>query len=342
MQTWHRTLSLWALTALLLGSALYGSATPLTTVEHPPQPLSAAYLSRMHTWSYSSKGADILRPDKEVTLVNHVGSGCLTFMFFAMNERMRIRLYVNGEKTPSIDMASDIGAGYGFGGPKDVYGTRVMGRYGGQFYNYHVPYQSSIRVTLLPTTQNLNSATGTNVWYTIRGTDNLPLNVGGLTLPKSTRLYLYRNEPILAKPLQEFNLCDVNGAGMLYLVVMTAHGLAHTGIPQTDLGFMEGCFRAYIDGAKDPEYLSSGMEDYLLGSGYFNQNQVYSGYIGGLTYLDKNQAKFSAYRFNDTDPVFFSKGLRLTLRDGDTVDGQVIYNPQPTSFRTYTWVYKWQ
>lgn len=333
---------LFAVIAVLLFSVLLSNWTRAAVSPSAPHPLSAAYLATLKTWSVSAKGADILRANTEVTLVNHKGSGCLTMMWFAMEERTRIRVYVDGETKPSIDMASDLGAGYGFGGSPAPTGSRVMGRYGGQFYNYHIPYQTSIRVTLLPITKVFNAGIGTRVYYTIRGTDNLPLIVGGLTLPKNTRLYLYRNEPITAKPLQEFNLCNVKGAGMLYLVVMTAHGLAKTGIMFTDLAYMEGCVRAYIDGSPTPELLSSGMEDYFLGSGYFNQNQTYYGTVAGLTYLNKADAEFSAYRFHDTDPVFFSRGFRLTLRNGDTYPGgQPVFNPQATRFRTYTWLYQW-
>ena len=320
---------------------LMTSCTPAAVPPSAPHPLSAAFLATLKTWSATRKGAYILRPNTEVTLVDHKGSGCLTYMWFAMEERTRIRIYVDGETKPSIDMASDIGAGYGFGGSPAPVGSRIMGRYGGQFYNYQIPYHTEIRVTLLPMTTVFKAGTGTGVWSTIRGTDNLPLIINGLMLPKNTRLYLYRNEPIVARPLQEFDLCSVKGAGMLYLVVMTAQGLAHTGIMQTDLGFMEGEVRAYIDGAATPEYLSSGLEDYFLGSGYFNQNQTYYGSMAGVTYLNKANAAFSAYRFHDTDPVFFSHGFRLTLRDGDRAGNVVINNPQATEYRTYTWLYQW-
>ena len=103
---------------------------------------------------------------------------------------------------------------------------------------------------------------------------------------------------------------------------------------------MEGCIRAYLDGDAEPEYLSSGLEDYFLGSGFFHQNQPYCGAVAGLTYLDKQNA-FSAYRFHDDDPLFFQNGLRLTCRCGEDLEGVFLHDPPPAVYTTYAWVYHW-
>ena len=58
-----------------------------------------------------------------VEVFHRVGAGCLTHMWFAMDLRTRIRVYVDGEKTPSIDMAQDLGHGYAYGGPPEPWGA---------------------------------------------------------------------------------------------------------------------------------------------------------------------------------------------------------------------------
>ena len=88
-----------------------------------------------------------------------------------------------------------------------------MGRYGAQFNTYHIPFSNSVRVTLFPMTKVFDAGTGKKGWWTIRGTENLPLIIGGMRLPDSARLKLYTLEPYEAKPLEEFNLCGVQGAG---------------------------------------------------------------------------------------------------------------------------------
>ena len=237
-------------------------------------------------------------------------------------------------------MALDLGHGYAFGGPPEPWGNSKMGRYGGQFNNFHIPYGTEIRVTLLPITRVFDGPTGRQIWWVIRGTENLPLEIGGQRLPENTRLHLYRLDNYTAKPLEEFTLCTVHGGGQLYLVTLAAQS-AHKYGDWRDQGFMEGCVRAYLDGESKPDFLSSGLEDYFLGSGYFHQNQRYYGEVAGLTHIDKTANNFSAYRFHDDDPVYFQKSLRLTLRSGEELGGYKFYDPQATQYTAYAWVYQW-
>ncbi len=102
--------------------------------------------------------------------------------------------------------------------------------------------------------------------------------------------------------------------------------------------------RAYVDGSTEPVLLSSGLEDYFLGTYYFNRGR-YANNLAGLTHLDVKNRTFSAYRFHDQDPVFFNSGLRLTCRCGETEDGskhgETVGDPPETEYTTYTWVYQW-
>jgi hypothetical protein len=86
--------------------------------------------------------------------------------------------------------------------------------------------------------------------------------------------------------------------------------------------------------------LSSGLEDYFLGTYYFNRGR-YANALAGLTHLDTKKNTFSAYRFHDDDPVFFQKGLRLTCRCGEELNGKKLHDPPDTQFTTYTWIYQW-
>ena len=87
--------------------------------------------------------------------------------------------------------------------------------------------------------------------------------------------------------------------------------------------------RAYIDGAAAPEMLSSGLEDYFLGTYYFNRGQFANG-LAGLTHLNPQHSTFSAYRFHDQDPLFFHTGLRLTCKCGEKVGNKAFGDPPPT------------
>jgi hypothetical protein len=160
-------------------------------------------------------------------------------------------------------------------------------------------------------------------------------------LPDSARLKLHKVESYTAQPLEEFTLCDVKGNGALYQVTMAAKGLRKSVKDQwKDLGYMEACMRAYIGGAEQPLMLSSGLEDYFLGTYYFNKGR-YATPVAGLTHFNAAENEFSAYRFHEDDPVFFQNGLRLTCRCGEKIGDKVFHDPPATRYTTYTWLYQW-
>jgi len=295
------------------------------------------------TFGTAGKQQSSLSADKEAELFRYTGKGCLTHMWFGGAwkgcEKTRLRIYVDGEQNASIDMELFLGHGIGFGDGFSPWGIARFGKTGSgtTVYNtYRIPFGKSVRVTA----QLGDGVTGhPPFWWIIRGTENLPLEVGGVTLPNTARLKLIRLEDHLAKPYEEFALCDVPGSGALYQVTMAAHSDRETG-SWTDLSYMEGCMRAYLNGSKEPLMLSSGLEDYFLGTYYFDKGR-YANDIAGLTHFDKARHEFSAYRFHDRDPVFFQSGLRLTARCGEYVGDKPFANPPPTHYTTYVWLYQW-
>ncbi|MCP4785591.1 MAG: DUF2961 domain-containing protein [Fuerstiella sp.] len=303
-----------------------------------PQPTSNLALQ---TFSSIGKEESILKADMEVELFRRNGRGCLTHMWFAMDPRTRIRVYVDGEQAPSIDMAQDLGHGYAFGGPPEPWGVRQFGRKGGVYNNYRIPFGKEIKVTVLPTTKVFDGVNKRKVWWIIRGSDGLPVTVGGVRLPESARLRLHRLEGYRAKPLEEFDVCRVAGAGALYQVTLAVQGDRPYGTWK-DQGYQEGCMRAYFGEAEEPTFLSSGLEDYFVSSGYFHHRKLFQSPVSGLTHIDVKKNRFSAYRFHDEDPVFFKNGLRLSLRCGEKLDGRVFHDPPAATYTVYAWVYEWQ
>jgi hypothetical protein len=84
------------------------------------------------------------------------------------------------------------------------------------------------------------------------------------------------------------------------------------------------------------------MEDYFLGTYYFNKGRYYTP-VAGVTHLVPEK-ELSAYRFHERDPVFFDGGLRLTVRAGEEFNGKVFgpeAGPRDTELTTYVWLYEW-
>ena len=290
------------------------------------------------------KGRNALKGGQEAVLYEHQGKGCLSHLWFGGNfkgvEDTRIRYYVDGEKVASIDMNLYMGHGIGFKDNKAPWASKYMGKIGKQngiFNNYRIPFGKSIRVTAQ---RAADADPDPRVWWIIRGVENGRVSLGGVELPESARLKLHRLEDLTVEPLKELNLCDVQGKGAVFQVAIAAQGLGAPG----NIGFLEACMRAYTNGSKTPIMLSSGLEDYFLGTYYFDTGRYYTD-TAGLTHFDQPKNNFSAYRIHDADPLFFSKGLRLTCRNGEIKDGALegphYCAPQQVRYTTYTWVYQW-
>ncbi len=300
-------------------------------------------ISSLKTFGTMGKELRILKNDEEAELFKYNGKGCLTHMWFGGSFKnvayTCIRIYVDGEKEASIQMQLFLGHGIGFGDKFAPWGTQRMGNIGGDsgIYNtYKIPFGKSIRITaqLDPETDE-----SPHFWWIVRGTENLPIEFSGIQLPESARLKLHKLENYTAEPLEEFNICETGNAGMLYQVTMQAKGLRDTG-HWKDLSFMESCVRAYIDGDSEPLFLSSGLEDYFLGTYYFNKGR-YHNMLAGLTHFDKEKHEFSAYRLHEDDPVFFQDGIRLTNRCGEKIGDKIFHDPPQTEYTTYVWTYEW-
>ncbi|MEK9613175.1 MAG: DUF2961 domain-containing protein, partial [Flavobacteriaceae bacterium] len=76
---------------------------------------------------------------------------------------------------------------------------------------------------------------------------------------------------------------------------------------------------------------------------YF-QSGRFANDLAGLTYFDKQHAKFAGYRFHDRDPFYFKNGLRLTCRAGETWQEKnniKLHDAPNSKYTTYTWIYEW-
>ena len=161
-------------------------------------------------------------------------------------------------------------------------GEPVLWDHGGTQRNFfelsQYRFSTNIRVTAeLPQ----GVARDTVFWWIVGGIQNLPLQISGLALPASSRLHLHKLVNRNVEPLDEFDLCQVAGAGMVFQVTMAAKS--------TSFDFMEGQMRAYLGHeAKEPQFLSSGLEDYFLGTYYFNRG-LYHLPQAGLTHRDDSK-----------------------------------------------------
>lgn len=291
------------------------------------------------TFTHCGKEEQPFLNGAEAQLASQQGAGYLDHMWFGgafdHYQRIKLRIYVDGETVPSIEMELGMGAGIGYEDMTAPWGTRYAGVTGapsGIFYNYRIPFSRSIRVTAqLPD----GVARDQVFWWIIRGLENHAVEACGFLLPPKARLRLRKLENYVAQPLEEFELAHVPGAGLVFQVAMAAQS--------TSLEFMEGQMRAYFGRDAMPQLLSSGLEDYFLGTYYFNRG-LYHFAQAGLTHKSDSDNSFSAYRVHDEDPLVFADGIRLACRCGER-RGEKTFgpmgHPKATTYTTYVWTYEW-
>lgn len=295
--------------------------------------------SRVSTFTHVGKEEQPFLNSRTAQLAFQQGSGFVDHMWFGGAfkdyKNLRLRVYVDGEELPSIDAELGMAAGVGFQDPTAPWGTRwsgITGAPSGIYLNYRIPYSTSMKITAqLPD----GVPNDTVFWWIVRGLENHPLQLCGFELPQQARLRLHRLDRFQAQPLQEFDLAQVSGAGLVFQVTIAAKS--------SNLEYLEGMMRAYIGGASEPQLLSSGLEDYFLGTYYFNRG-LYHLPDAGLTHKDEGDGSFSAYRFHTDDPLAFSGGLKLACRCGEKRGNKTFGTtgkPLQTTYTTYAWIYGW-
>src|SRR5690554_201711 len=108
----------------------------------------------LKTFGTMGKERKILEKGKEVELFSYSGKGALTHMWvgggFKTLGQTRLRIYVDDEEQPSIDMEIYLGHGIGFNQPEAPWGIErmgILGEQGGVYNTYRIPFGQNIRIT---------------------------------------------------------------------------------------------------------------------------------------------------------------------------------------------------
>ena len=260
----------------------------------------------------------------------------------------------------------------------------------GFFNTWQVPFGSSINVTV-----ELGGGTkgaGDYFWLVLRGRTQATVQLpGGHLLPPTARLRSFETRATSVAAYEEVPLFNSTAANGAVLGVML-----NVASPGGHFGFLEGMLRAYTNvtggtgssssssssSSKDdgdaasgaattsssstsssssssssPFLLSSGTEDYFLGTFYFDKGQYFLPLAGvtmlcpqphdgasrepsiGCTPAADGSVKFSAYRLHPTaDPLLFEHGMAATWRNGEPGHGG---GSVPVNATTFVLMYEW-
>jgi hypothetical protein len=296
---------------------------------------------------------------------------------FAGYTRTRVIYHIDEGKAPTVNLP--IGPAHGFSpdsmddnGPWSagaLFGKTGVGLHdggpshgSGLFNTFHVPFERQI---------NISVALGCNetyeyFWLILRGRTHAKIVLpGGLELPRAARLRSFESSALGLPPsafLPVFNTSapvaqhPLTGGALLFASIAVRS-------PRGAFQFLEGCVRASdaaaTAAAKDSEWLlSSGTEDYFLGTFYFDKGQYFNP-LAGVTSLcpqpdDGNPRpaakgcmpsadgtiSFSAYRLHaGHDPLTFeAEGLAVSWRNGEPGHG---HGPAAVNASAFALVYVW-
>jgi hypothetical protein len=242
-------------------------------------------LQRVTTFGDAVKGITV--SSDETTLFERTtgGAGVVTQQWFTGDlvwptfGNTRIRIYIDGFETPSLDFRLLMASGIGFDHPVvSPWGEELIGATalsGGLYNTLRIAFSNSIRVTA--TLDEGEESHG--FYYIIRGLLNSPIVIGDYQLPPNARLSLQKIENYIAQPLETVTLynssltnnssapvVNATGGGCVLLVAIQGRS--------DNMLYLEGRVRSVIDGAE--VVLSSGTEDYFLSAQYFDLGVFYT------------------------------------------------------------------
>jgi hypothetical protein len=271
-----------------------------------------------------------ITPGDTMTLLDADGPGMISHMWFTLSDnepyflkRIVLRIYWDGEETPSVE--TPIGDFFGLG-TGDVVGwqspvltvshDRAMNCY------FPMPYEHHARITLT----NEGKESLWNLYW------NIDYRTDAHALPKDT-LYFhaqYRQaQPNHGWTGQWYENGDpmvnyrrnLDGKDNYVWLEAKGHGqfvgVTMSVLQNQDGWWGEGDDMFFIDGATTPTFIGTGSEDYFLGAWDFG-GSGYSLPMNGAPLVGREEAggRWSVYRFHLDSPIPFSTEFKATIEHG--------------------------
>lgn len=287
------------LTPLLAAQA--PSASPGELFDLPRlKTFSAQRVSSNNRFVGSNDDSKRIMPGETLTMADLAGPGVVNHIWvtvadneFAWPRLVRLRVYYDGRKTPSVDVPIGDFFGVGHGYERDLDSLPIMVSSFGRARNSYwpMPFRKSCRITV--TDEGKRPVTMFYYQVDWQKHSSLP--------PDATYFHGYYRQERPAIAGKNYEFVSVRGRGHYIGTVLN--------VIQAQVGwFGEGDDLFYVDGAPHPQISGTGTEDYL------NQAwglRVEGGPWTGTTVAEGERvgARLSGYRWHVPDPVPFTKSL---------------------------------
>ena len=205
--------------------------------------------------------------------------------------------------------------------------------------NFKIPYYHSCRVELVQPQPGVKD----QVWTTVRANDRVCISYGGRTLPKGAYFRGIRRGDETIASGEQHTLLESSQNTMLVGVNFFLNSTVETS--------MEACLRAFDTRDGSVEYLSSGLEDFFLGTYYFDSGQFMRYHTGQTCLLRENGGvKLAAYRQFTENPICFNHPVKITVRNGDNneinqdseLTPDVAFGSGSANMGSFCFYYEWE
>jgi HEAT repeat protein len=262
---------------------------------------SSHRVSTGNRFVFSNDDSKRMMPGETLEVANLTGPGMVTHIWltvaqneFAWPRLLRMRVYYDGHKTPSVDAPVGDFFGVGQGAERDVTSIMVRDSSFGRARNSYwpMPYGKSCRITLTNEGHRLLPIILYQIDYRTYNSA-LPANTG--------YFHAYYRQERPAQSGRNYAFLDVKGTGHYVGTVLS--------VVLTQISwFGEGDDLFYVDGAKQPQLYGTGTEDYFSdawdlrdASSFWTGTPIAEGELPG--------SRLAAYRWHVPDPIAFTKSL---------------------------------
>ncbi len=261
---------------------------------------SAARVSSGNKFVSSNDDSKRIMPGETLVMADLKGPGAVTHIWltvadneFAWPRLLRIRVYYDGYKTPSVDAPLGDFFGVGHGSERNLNSIMVHDSSWGRARNSYwpMPYRKSCRITVTNEGNRLVPMFYYHVDY--RNYASLPANIG--------YFHAYYRQERPARKGHNYEFLNIRGTGQYVGTVMS--------VVQTAVSwFGEGDDLFYVDGATKPQILGTGSEDYFNDAwGLRDSDGPWTG--TPIAEGERLGSRLTGYRWHVPDPIPFKKSL---------------------------------
>jgi len=297
------------------GLLLLAAATTCHAQSAPDDFLDGLGLARLKSYSshrassqnrYVASNDDSKRilPGETLAMAEVSGAGMITHIWatianneFGWPRLLRLRVYYDGHKTPSVDTPLGDFFGVAHGSERNLNSIMIHDSSLGRARNSYwpMPFRKSCRITVTNEGERIVPMFYYHVDY--RKYASLPEDIA--------YFHAYYRQERPARAGRHYEFLNIKATGHYVGTVM--------GVVQTQLSwFGEGDDLFYIDGAKHPQIYGTGSEDYFNDAwGLRDSDGPWAG--TPMAEGERLGSRLSAYRWHVPDPVAFKTSLRAEI-----------------------------